>query len=51
MVRRLVALVAVFVAFAVFALVGTAALFDTTPGRVGARVADFVDQVRAGGGP
>jgi Protein kinase domain len=51
MVRRLVTLVAVLVAFAVLALVGTAALFDTTPGRVGARVVDFVDQVRAGGGP
>ena len=47
----MVTLVAVLVTFAVVALVGTAALFDTTPGRVGARVADFVDQVRAGGGP
>ena len=49
MVRRLVTLVAVLVVFAVVALVGTAALFDTTPGRVGARVADLVDQVRTGG--
>ncbi|MFL6128176.1 MAG: protein kinase domain-containing protein [Mycobacteriales bacterium] len=51
MARRLVTLVAVLVAFAVVAVVGTAALFDTTPGQVGARLIGFVDQVRAAGGP
>ena len=48
---RLVTLVAVLLTFAVVALVGTAALFNTTPDRVAARVSELVDLVRAGGGP
>ena len=51
MVRRLVTLVAVLLTFAAVALVGTAALFDTTPGRVADRVSAIVDQIRGGGGP
>ena len=49
MLRRLVALLAVLVAFAVLGLVGVSALLDTPPDQVAARVLDIVDQVRGGG--
>ena len=49
MVRRLVALLAVFVAFAVLGVVGASTLLDTSPDQVTSRVMDIVDRVRGAG--
>jgi hypothetical protein len=50
MLRRLVAVTLLFLAFVILGVVGASALFDTSPDRVVARVLLVLDQVRDGSG-
>jgi hypothetical protein len=50
MLRRLVAVTLLFLAFAILGVVGAAALLDTSPDLVVARVLLIIDQVRARSG-